>query len=69
MGFLANLIHTKHAAKAQERVDEAMSKVEAKTDELVQAVARFDRIMRSGVEVTIDRTFAENARLTGRKRR
>jgi hypothetical protein len=65
LGILADLLRNKAAAK----VDKAMTTVKETSDDLSRAVDRLDRIVRSTMETTVDRAFAENARLTGRKRR
>lgn len=61
----ADLLKNKAAAK----VEKAMTTVRKTSDDLDQAVNRLDRIVRSTMEQTVDRAFAENARLTGRKRK
>jgi hypothetical protein len=65
LGTLTDLFKSKAAAK----VDKAMTTVKEATDDLSQAVNRLDRIVSRTMEQTVDRAFAENARLTGRKRR
>lgn len=61
----ADLLKNKAAAK----VEKAMTTVRQTSDDLDQAINRLDRIVRNTMEQTVDRAFAENARLSGRKRR